>query len=756
MGSTEDQLVSTSAFVMAPSAFPGLDVAGRAGELIEGTSTLGVGPFGHLPGTLQQLQQLQPNQLFQLIRQEAANSTPKDQSVAHLQSSQQRSQRHDPSDQLNGKENQRPGGAAGPTAVIPSVGLASCSAGGGGALLAHLAESQSRQQQKELSFGGLPNLQGLQGRHNAYEADDSEPEEITSDLHDRQGPQTPSGHLHGLFQTSPPAATGQHLSHAHVELPPFGKTSVIRETRQASSSDQLVNSCGPIVISSSGSSPLKQQPLGLLNVNGPLLRLPSLKQEDTGDHQDENRPLSGFLPTFNFPSSHGLSIHPINPVNSGGSNSNLIALAASSLESSSSLTSGGQANSNGLQAQNNNNNHFTPSTAPSPLHFSTAHSPHSQASVIMDPQHLYQLQAAQQVAAAQQLVSLGQAAAAAHGGQPPPVSGLQLLNYANQNNSNNNSSNNGSSEHNLAVALGVSGYAGVGGVAATQNAGSATPEKPWPCPSCKIPFASAIELQAHLTTHTQKPGQVKVEGRNIPCEVCGKLFATQDRMKAHMRSAHQADKNCSCSICGSGGVCPQSAGFSYRCKLLDHMRSHSGERPFHCDVCGRGFSQKNHLTRHMMIHTGERPFACEFCGRGFYRKDKLTRHRRTHTGWPPGEAPKATNGEQVGMALALMNQSVQPSSGSGGASGQQGGGGGGGGRGGRRATINPVTCHCEICGRGFTERAHLARHHMIHTGETPFICPVCQKGFYRKDKLNGHMRTHTGMSPLTTYLATTT
>lgn len=65
-----------------------------------------------------------------------------------------------------------------------------------------------------------------------------------------------------------------------------------------------------------------------------------------------------------------------------------------------------------------------------------------------------QLQAAQQVAAAQQLVSLGQAAAAAHGGQPPPVSGLQLLNYANQNNSNNNSSNNGSSEHNLAVALG--------------------------------------------------------------------------------------------------------------------------------------------------------------------------------------------------------------------------------------------------------------------------------------------------------------
>ncbi|XP_023238394.1 zinc finger protein 467-like isoform X3 [Centruroides sculpturatus] len=140
-------------------------------------------------------------------------------------------------------------------------------------------------------------------------------------------------------------------------------------------------------------------------------------------------------------------------------------------------------------------------------------------------------------------------------------------------------------------------------------------DKLWPCPSCKVPFKAASELQAHLSAHTK--GE-----KTVPCEICGKLFASVERVRIHIRAAH-GEKSCSCDICGSG--------FSYRCKLLDHMRTHTGDKPFHCDICGKSFSQKNHLTRHSMIHTGERPYPCDFCGRGFYRKDKLTRHRRIHT-----------------------------------------------------------------------------------------------------------------------------
>lgn len=47
--------------------------------------------------------------------------------------------------------------------------------------------------------------------------------------------------------------------------------------------------------------------------------------------------------------------------------------------------------------------------------------------------------------------------------------------------------------------------------------------------------------------------------------------------------------------------------------------------------CGRLFKRMEHLKRHVRTHTMERPFVCDLCKKRFSRSDNLNQHLRTHT-----------------------------------------------------------------------------------------------------------------------------
>lgn len=142
------------------------------------------------------------------------------------------------------------------------------------------------------------------------------------------------------------------------------------------------------------------------------------------------------------------------------------------------------------------------------------------------------------------------------------------------------------------------------------------------CIDCNITFTTKVDLEMHKLQHNFNKEIPEIEtvvaevANSFDCNVCDKSFRGVLVNKIVYVFVHIL------------------LFIKARWELNKHVKNHTENKPFSCDICGKDFLYKSHLLKHNQSHatpetseeSTKKPYSCYICHKDFVESKSLKRH----------------------------------------------------------------------------------------------------------------------------------